>query len=86
MRKLILPLAMATATIASAADIEIHGDVNMDYASYFDSDFDPTNAGNQDIDLALHAHLDENISVVVMGPPRTRPFHRHGFGWPLQFL
>ena len=65
MRKLILPLAMATATFVSAADIEIHGDVNMDYASYFDRDFDPTNAGNQDIDLSLKAHLDENISVIV---------------------
>ena len=58
MRKLILPLAMVASTAAFAADIEVHGDVNMDYASYFDSDFDPTNAGNQDIDLALHAHLD----------------------------
>ena len=65
MRKLILPLALASASIALAADIEIHGNVNMDYASYFDRDFDPTNAGNQDIDLSLKANLDENISVIV---------------------
>ena len=50
MRKLIMPLAISSAaTLALAADIQVHGDVNMDYASYFDSDFDPTNAGNQDI-------------------------------------
>ena len=67
MRKLFLPLALSAATFAVAADIEVHGDVNMDYASYFDSDFDPTNAGNQDINLALHAHLDENIAVIVKG-------------------
>lgn len=78
MRKLILPLAMATATIASAADIEIHGDVNMDYASYFDSDFDPTNAGNQDINLALKAHLDENIAVVVKGTTHSTFVNENG--------
>ncbi len=78
MRKLILPLAMATATIASAADIEIHGDVNMDYASYFDSDFDPTNAGNQDIDLALKAHLDENIAVIVNGTTHSTFVNENG--------
>ncbi len=64
MRKLILPLVM-TAGLAAAADIEIHGNVNLDYASYFDDDFSPTNAANQDIDLSLKANLDENISIVV---------------------
>lgn len=67
MRKMILPMVALTAGLATAADIEVHGDVNFDYASYFDDDFDPTNAGNQDIDLSLKANLDENVSVVVMG-------------------
>lgn len=67
MRKMILPMVALTAAFATAADIEVHGDVNFDYASYFDKDFDPTNAGNQDIDLSLKANLDENISVVVNG-------------------
>lgn len=69
MRKNILPLAFTAlaAGFATAADIEVHGDVNLDYASYFDDDFDPTNVGNQDIDLALKANIDENISVIVKG-------------------
>lgn len=67
MRKMILPMVALTAAFATAADIEVHGDVNFDYASYFDEDFDPQNAGNQDIDLSLKANLDENVSVVVMG-------------------
>ena len=78
MRKLILPLAMATATIAAAADIEVNGDINMDYASYFDRDFDPTNAGNQDIDLALKAHLDENLTVVVKGTTHSTFVNENG--------
>ncbi|MCQ2109116.1 MAG: hypothetical protein MJZ05_10190 [Fibrobacter sp.] len=66
MRKMILPLAILSAAgLASAADIEIHGDVNFDYGSYFDKDFDPKNAANQDIDLSVKANLDENVSVVV---------------------
>lgn len=72
MRKIILPLALAAASFATAADIEVHGDVNFDYASYFDGDFDPTNAGNQAIDLALQANLDENISVIVMGTTNSK--------------
>jgi len=67
MRKLILPIALASATFGLAAEIELHGAVNADYASYFDSDFDPTNAANQDIDLAVTARMDENVSVTVMG-------------------
>lgn len=67
MRKIILPFALSACALVNAAEVEVHGDVNMDYASYFDEDFDPTNAGNQDIDLALHVHLDENISVIVKG-------------------
>lgn len=68
MRKMILPLAILSAAgLVSAADIEIHGDVNLDYGSYFDKDFEPRNAANQDIDLSVKANLDENISVVVKG-------------------
>ena len=67
MRKLILPLALATAGLSFAVDVEFHGDVNFDYASYFNDDFDPNNAASQDIDLSLKANLDENISVVVTG-------------------
>ena len=65
MRKLILPIALASASFALALDVELHGNVNFDYGSYFDSDFDPTNAANQDIDLAAKANLDENVSVTV---------------------
>lgn len=67
MRKMILPMVALTAGLATAADVEFHGNVNFDYASYFDDDFDPTNAGNQDIDLSMKANLDENVSVVVSG-------------------
>ena len=65
MRKLILPIALAATGFAMAADIEIHGNVDFDFASYFDKDFDPTNAANQDIDLSVTANLDENVSVTV---------------------
>ena len=65
MRKLILPIALAATGFATAADIEIHGNVDFDYASYFDKDFDPTNAANQDIDLSVKANLDENVSITV---------------------
>ena len=65
MRKIILPIALAATSFAAAADIEIHGNVDFDFASYFDKDFDPTNAANQDIDLYVKANLDENVSVTV---------------------
>ena len=65
MRKLILPIALAATGFAMAADVEIHGNVDFDFASYFDKDFDPTNAANQDIDLSVTANLDENVSVTV---------------------
>ena len=65
MRKLILPLALTAAGFTFAADIEVHGNVNLDYASYFDDDFSPINAANHDIDLSLKANLDENISIIV---------------------
>ena len=65
MRKLILPIALAATGFAMAADIEIHGNVDFDFASYFNRDFDPTNAANQDIDLSVKANLDENVSVTV---------------------
>ena len=66
MRKLILPVVLASASFALAAEIELHGAVNADYGSYFDSDFSPINAANQDIDLAATARMDENVSVTVM--------------------
>lgn len=65
MRQYILPVVLGSAMFAFAVDVEFHGSVNMDYASYFDEDFDPTNAGNQDIDLSATANLDENVSVTV---------------------
>jgi hypothetical protein len=65
MRKLILPIAFAATGFAMAADVEIHGNVDFDFASYFDKKFDPTNAANQDIDLSVKANLDENVSVTV---------------------
>jgi len=66
MRKLILPIALATASFAIAADIELHGEVNADYASYFNDEFSPTNAANQDIDLDVLARLDEYMSIRIM--------------------
>lgn len=66
MRNFILPIALASAALSFAAEVEIHGSVNVDYGSYFDSDFDPKNAANQDIDLSATAHLDETVSVTVM--------------------
>ncbi|ADL26659.1 hypothetical protein FSU_2597 [Fibrobacter succinogenes subsp. succinogenes S85] len=60
-----MPIALAATGFALAADIEIHGNVDFDYASYFDKKFDPTNAANQDIDLSVTANLDENVSVTV---------------------
>lgn len=65
MRQTILPIVLGSALIACAAEVELHGQLNMDYASYFDEDFDPTNAANQDIDLSATAHLDENVSATV---------------------
>ncbi len=65
MRNLILPIALASASFALAAEIDLHGAVNADYAAYFDKDFTPTNAANQDIDLNVEAKLDENVKVIV---------------------
>ena len=78
MRKLILPIALAATGFAMAADIEIHGNVDFDYASYFDRDFDPTNAANQDIDLSVTAHLDENVSVTVFTNTRSNISNAEG--------
>lgn len=72
MRKLILPIALASATMALAVDVEIHGNVNFDYASYFDKDFDPVNVANHDIDLAATAKMDENVSVTVKANTRSQ--------------
>lgn len=66
MRNFILPIALVSAACAFAAEVELHGAVNVDYGSYFDSDFDPKNAANQDIDLVATAFLDEDVSVTVM--------------------
>lgn len=71
MRKLILPFALISASLAFSAEIELHGAVNADYASYFDKDFSPTNAANQDIDLEATAHMDEDFSVTVMANTHT---------------
>ncbi|MCF0216322.1 MAG: hypothetical protein HUK21_07605 [Fibrobacteraceae bacterium] len=71
MRKLLLPTLLTAAAFATAAEIEVHGNVNLDYASYFNEDFDPTNAANQDIDLSLKAQLDENVSVIVNGTTKS---------------
>ena len=71
MRKLFLPIALVSASFSFALDVELHGDVNFDYGSYFDSDFSPTNAANQDIDLSAKANLDENVSVTVRANTHT---------------
>ncbi|MBQ5611166.1 MAG: hypothetical protein UHC59_00540 [Fibrobacteraceae bacterium] len=66
MAKTILPLTVLLATACLfAADVEINGNVKADYASYFDKDFSPTNAANQDINLDFTAYMDENFSVKV---------------------
>ena len=71
MRKIILPVALAVTGYALAADIEINGNVDFDFASYFNKKFDPTNAANQDIDLSVTANLDENVSVTVFTNTRS---------------
>ena len=71
MRKIILPVALAFTGFALAADIEINGNVDFDFASYFNKKFDPTNAANQDIDLSVTANLDENVSVTVYTNTRS---------------
>ena len=65
MRKLILPIALMTAVFTQAADIEVNGNINADYATYWDKDFSPTNAANQDIDLSLTGLLNESFSATV---------------------
>lgn len=65
MRQIILPFVLGAAFVASAVEVDIHGSLNMDYATYFDNDFDPTNVANQDIDLSATARLDENVSATV---------------------
>lgn len=87
MRKLLLPIVLGAASMAAAADIEVNGSVNFDYATYFDEDFDPTNAANQDIDLSVTAHLDENVAVKVStnthssfgDSAETSEIRRHGY-------
>ncbi len=71
MRKLILPIALMSASFALAVDVELHGSVNFDYGSYFDEHFSPINAANQDIDLSAKANMDENVSVTVKANTHT---------------
>lgn len=65
MRQLILPIILMTAAFTQAADVAVNGNINADYATYWDKDFDPTNAANQDIDLSLSAYLNESFSAIV---------------------
>ena len=58
---------LAAAVAAFAVDVEVHGDIDADFASYFDKDFSPTNAANQDIKLEGKIFLDENVSVSIFG-------------------
>lgn len=68
MRKLsILSLALLSATFAFGAEITIHGNFDADYATYWDKDFSPLNAANQDLDLIGTAALDEKVSVSLLG-------------------
>ncbi|OIP51442.1 MAG: hypothetical protein AUK31_04335 [Fibrobacteres bacterium CG2_30_45_31] len=63
----ILPLVFMSASMAMAAEVVVHGDINADYATYWDDEFSPLNAANQDIDLRGTAYMDENFSVTLMG-------------------
>ncbi len=58
---------LLSAIAAFAVDVELHGDIDADYATYWDEDFSPTNAANQDIKLEGKVLLDENVSVTVKG-------------------
>lgn len=79
MAKIILPLtALTAAACLFAADIEINGDIQADYASYWDKDFSPTNAANQDIGLSLTAYMDENFSITVNTLTRSTYLNAEG--------
>ena len=65
MRKIILPIALAATGFAMAADIEINGNVDFNFASYFNRDFDPTNAANQDIDYGLEPVAIDGVGVAA---------------------
>lgn len=67
MTKNFCALALFSAAAAFAVDVELHGEIDADYASYWDKDFSPTNAANQDIRLEGKVFLDENVSVSVFG-------------------
>lgn len=58
---------LLAAAAAFAVDVELHGEIDADYASYWDKDFSPTNAANQDIKLEGKLLLDENVSVSIKG-------------------
>ena len=58
---------LALAAASFAVDVELHGDINADFASYWDKDFSPTNAANQDLKLEGKVLLDENVSVSIFG-------------------
>lgn len=65
MRKHLTTFILLSAAAAFAADVEIHGDIDADYATYWDKDFSPLNAADQDIELEGTVHLDENVSVIL---------------------
>lgn len=65
MNKWILSLILLIVSTSFAAEIEVNGEVNADYATYWDKNFDPFNAANQKIGLSLTAHLNEAVSVIL---------------------
>lgn len=65
MRKMILFSVLMLSVSALAAEIEVNGSISADYGTYWDKDFSPTNAANQDIDLSVTAYMDESFSVTV---------------------
>lgn len=69
---------LAAATASFAVDVELHGEIDADYASYWDKDFSPTNAANQDIKLESKVFLDENVSVSIQGRTHSNYVSENG--------
>lgn len=65
MAKTLLLASLLIATTAFAVDVEINGDIRVDYGAYFDKDFSPTNAANQKVNLSATAYMDERFSVTI---------------------
>lgn len=61
-RKITLPL-LAIATLASAAEVSIHGSLSADLANNLDQSWKSNNAANQDLDLTTRAQFDEKTAV-----------------------